>query len=115
MTVVFVVLAVAGFLLLFCEGHTLLAFIFAACATVTIIYVKSNHTDPRPNKEVKTVECIDFRDNAKFSFTTDNILESGTEFPSFGTWIKVRDNQGTIRMLFDSMHRYIKCEAVTPH
>lgn len=69
---------------------------------------KTEHTVAK--KVVKTIECTDTRTGTKFSFTTDNILESGTEFPTFGTWIKVRDTEGNIRELFDSMHRYMACE-----
>lgn len=116
MNYVVITFAVCAIIFLFAEGRPTQAMLLGGFAAIMYFMLPhSTEAIEPPKKVVKTIECIDFRDSTKFQFTTDNILDSGTEFPTFGTWIKIRDNQGNIRQLFDSMHRYVKCEVVAPN
>lgn len=92
--------------------------ILTGCALTIVLgalgfgWMKGQAENDGSRKVVKVVECKDFRDNMSFQFTTDNILESGLEFPTFGSWAKVRDTQGKIRHLSDSAHSYMRCDMI---
>lgn len=59
------------------------------------------------------IECIDFRDGERFTFSTKDILGSGIalDWP-IGEWARVKDSSGRIREFFPSTAKNFKCQEI---